>query len=268
MFKYMLFLFLFLTAGLVNAQDMFQEYLYSADLVMKNRDKISLSDAQAEKIKKIHSTNAADFSTLKWDLDAATEKLKKLLAETKPDAVTVSRQMDLVLNLENQLKKKQLSTLVAIKNELTESQQASLNSSRSWTVYGKTATKISPTLQSTGPQIRVASGPRVSGLSSNESLKGKITSTIGPSGDVVIVPDSNSKLFFQLEQELNGNKPTYYLKTKNGLKEIFSFDDISPDEIESISVIKGASATELYGDKGKNGVIIMTLKQAPDEFPK
>ena len=72
MIKYILSLFLFLTAGLVNAQDMFQEYLYSADLVMKNRDKISLSDAQADKIKKIHGTNAADFSTLKWDLDAAT----------------------------------------------------------------------------------------------------------------------------------------------------------------------------------------------------
>ncbi|WP_373522446.1 hypothetical protein [Aquiflexum sp.] len=267
MLKCTLFLLLSLTANLANAQDMFQEYLYSADLVMKNRDKISLSDTQADKIKKIHSTNSVDFSTLKWDLDAATEKLKKLLAESKPDAVAVSKQMDLVLNLENQLKKKQLSTLVAIKNELTESQQASLNSSRSWTVYGSAA-KISPTLQSTGPRIRVASGPRVSGLSSTESVKGRTFSTISPSGDVLIVPDSKSKLFFQLEQELNGNKPTYYLKTKNGVKEIFSFDDISPDDIESISVIKGPNAFELYGDKGKNGVIIMTLKQAPEELPK
>lgn len=260
MFKYTLYLFIFLTAGLVNGQDMFQEYLYSADLVMKNRDKIALSDAQADKIKKIHSINAADFSTLKWDLDAATEKLKKLLSETKPDAAAVSKQMDLVLNLENQLKKKQLSTLVAIKNELNESQQTQLNSSRSWTVYGSTA-KISPTLQSTGPRLRVASGPKVSGLSSDESKKGKVTSTISPSGDILIVPDSKSKLFFQLEEELNGNKPTYYLKTKDGLKEIMSFDEISPNDIESISVIKGASALELYGEKGENGVIIMTLKK-------
>ena len=113
MIKRSLFLLFFLTSSLTQAQDMFQEYLYSADLVMKNRDRISLTDAQAEKIKKIHSTNAADFSTLKWDLDAETAKLKKLLAQTKPDPVAVTKQMDLVLNLENQLKKKQLSTLVA-----------------------------------------------------------------------------------------------------------------------------------------------------------
>ena len=66
---------------------------------------------------------------------------------------------------------------------------------------------------------------------------------------------------------MNGNKPAYYLKTESGLKEIFSFEDISPNDIESISVIKGASAFELYGDKGKNGVIIITLKQAPEELP-
>jgi TonB-dependent SusC/RagA subfamily outer membrane receptor len=260
MLKYTLFLFLFLTAGLVNAQDMFQEYLYSADLVMKNRENISLSDAQADKIKKIHSTNAADFSTLKWDLDAATEKLKKLLAEAKPNAVAVSKQLDIVLNLENQLKKKQLSTLVAIKNELTESQQASLNSSRSWTVYGSTA-KISPTPLSTSPRIRVASGPKVTqGFANKSTEKGTTTSIIEPSGDNLLILDSKSKFFFQLEQTLNGDKPTYYLKTKSGLKEIFSFEEISPDDIESISVIKGASAIELYGDKGKNGVIIITLK--------
>lgn len=267
MFKYTLSLFLFLTASLVNAQDMFHEYLYSADLVMKNRDKISLSDTQADKIKKIHSTNAADFSTLKWDLDAATEKLKKLLAEAKPDAVAVSKQMDIVLNLENQLKKKQLSTLVAIKNELTESQQASLNSSRSWTMYGSTE-KISPTLQSTSPRIRFSSGPTVAEVSADKSrVKGTTTSIIGPSGDVLIVPDSRSKLFFQLEQELNGNKPSYYLKTKSGLKEILSFEDISPNEIESIEVLKGETANSKFGEKGKNGAIIVTLKQTPKELP-
>jgi hypothetical protein len=266
MLKYTLFLLLFLTASLANAQDMFQEYLYSADLVMKNRDKISLSDAQADKIKKIHSTNAADFTTLKWDLDAATEKLKKLLAESKPDAVAVSKQMDLVLSLENQLKKKQLSTLIAIKNELTESQQASLNSSRSRNVYGSAA-KISPTFNSTSPRVRVASSPLDSdGLSTNRSVKG-LASSVNPSGDVVIFPDKKSKIYFQVDPKNAANKPAYYIKTKNGMKEIFSFDEISPDDIESISVIKGASAIELHGDKGKNGVIIMTLKNSPNNLP-
>ena len=37
---------------------------------------------------------------------------------------------------------------------------------------------------------------------------------------------------------------------------------ISPDEIESITVLKDKSATALYGDKGKNGVILIVTKSA------
>jgi hypothetical protein len=257
MLKYMLFPFLFLTAGLVNAQDMFQEYLYSADLVMKNRENISLSDAQADKIKKIHSTNAADFSTLKWDLDAATEKLEKLLAESKPDAVAVSKQMDLVLDIENRLKKKQLSTLVAIKNELTESQQASLSGSKNWTIYGN-STKISPTFQSTSPQFRVGTGPAPS-----TSIQGKVkgvTVTPNASDSWVISSDPKSRIYFQMDQKTNGEKPVYYLKTKNGMEEFFDFENINPNDIESIEVLKGDKAIIKFGEKAKNGAIIITLK--------
>lgn len=38
-------------------------------------------------------------------------------------------------------------------------------------------------------------------------------------------------------------------------------DKIDTDNIESINVIKGKSATKLYGDKGKNGVIVITTKK-------
>jgi hypothetical protein len=259
MLKNSLFLLLFLTVSLGNAQDMFQEYLFSADVVMKNRDKISLSDAQAEKIKKIHSTNAADFSTLKWDLDAATEKLKKLLAESKPDAVAVSKQMDVVLDIENRLKKKQLSTLVAIKNELTENQQASLSGSKNWTIYGNS--KISPTFQSTGPQYRISTGSTIGldGSSSEERVKG-LTGVASSSGSWVINSDPKSKIYFQMDQKSNGEKPVYYLKTKKGMEEFFDFDNINPNDIESIEVLKGDSAIIKFGEKAKNGAIIITLK--------
>ncbi len=43
-------------------------------------------------------------------------------------------------------------------------------------------------------------------------------------------------------------------------KEVESLNDINPDDIESISVLKDKSAIELYGEKGKNGVIIITMK--------
>ena len=37
--------------------------------------------------------------------------------------------------------------------------------------------------------------------------------------------------------------------------------DINPDDIESINILKGSSATALYGSRGANGVIIVTTKR-------
>lgn len=37
---------------------------------------------------------------------------------------------------------------------------------------------------------------------------------------------------------------------------------LDPETIQSINVLKGKSATALYGEKGKNGVIIITTKNA------
>ncbi len=253
MIKRTLFMLLFLTANLTQAQDMFQEYLYSADLVMKNRDKISLTDAQADKIKKIHSTNAADFSTLKWDLDAATEKLKKLLEQPKPDATAVSRQMDEVLQLENQLKKKQLSTLVAIKNELTETQQNDLKKTKvmgrvtSWEYApGGTAT----TLSGSSSQFRV--GKESPSAIVNGSAK--VTET-GKSTVYIQSPKSESAL------------PAYYIKMDEGYFKIPTIHEIKPEDIEAIEVWKGEKAIEKFGQNGKNGAIIITLKEKKEEAP-
>lgn len=40
-----------------------------------------------------------------------------------------------------------------------------------------------------------------------------------------------------------------------------SIDDISPDTIESVNVYKGDKAIEKYGEKGKNGVVIIKTKK-------
>jgi len=44
-------------------------------------------------------------------------------------------------------------------------------------------------------------------------------------------------------------------------KEVPNIDDISPENIEKIDVLKGESAIELYGEKGKDGVVVITSKQ-------
>ena len=37
---------------------------------------------------------------------------------------------------------------------------------------------------------------------------------------------------------------------------------VTPDTIESISILKGKTATEKYGEKGKNGVLEISTKKS------
>lgn len=45
----------------------------------------------------------------------------------------------------------------------------------------------------------------------------------------------------------------------NGVKTV-SIEDIDPDNIESIEILKGAAAAALYGSNHSNGVILITMK--------
>lgn len=44
-----------------------------------------------------------------------------------------------------------------------------------------------------------------------------------------------------------------------------SANDINPEDVESVTVLKGASATALYGSRAANGVIMITTKRAGNE---
>ncbi|GHB75231.1 SusC/RagA family TonB-linked outer membrane protein [Persicitalea jodogahamensis] len=50
--------------------------------------------------------------------------------------------------------------------------------------------------------------------------------------------------------------------TNNGVKPVSPLAMINPNDIESIEVLKDAAATAIYGNRGSNGVIIVTTKSA------
>ena len=56
------------------------------------------------------------------------------------------------------------------------------------------------------------------------------------------------------------NNPGSPLVIVDGI--IRAFNDISPDDIESIEVLKDAAATSIYGARANNGVILITTKKA------
>lgn len=76
-------------------------------------------------------------------------------------------------------------------------------------------------------------------------------------GTFKVVKDKNAKIVFNSTN--SKNKPLFIVDGKevsNG-----DFTKLDSDDIESVSVLKGENATALYGEKGENGVILVTTKK-------
>lgn len=69
---------------------------------------------------------------------------------------------------------------------------------------------------------------------------------------------------FQNMNDVEAKKPLIIVDGKP-LQTEKAINEISPDSIESISVLKDKSATALYGEKGKNGVILIVTKKPQGE---
>ena len=149
--------------------------------------------------------------------------LNKQISESKVDEKTALETMDKISVMEQKLKSQRLKMLIKIKNELTASQQSKLKELRK-------DDDIS-TFKLTTP---ISENPRI------------------------VLRGSASK---------DGKSPMYVIIDKNGEKKFVNGEvqkellGISPDNIESVNVIKGKAATAAYGKDGKNGVVVIKLKQ-------
>jgi len=107
------------------------------------------------------------------------------------------------------------------------------------------------------------------------NLSGKVAgleirqpNTMGASTNVIL---RGSKSFFQSSQALfvvdgvpvsNQNNNTLDQRTgRGGYDYGNAAADINPDDIESMTVLKGAASSALYGSQGANGVILITTKK-------
>lgn len=108
---------------------------------------------------------------------------------------------------------------------------------------------------------------KVAGLNLNQASSGPINSTrINLRGDrslsgnneamVVIdgIPMVNGKLSSGVSDAYNTTGGDVPIDFGNGLS------DLNPDDIESVTVLKGAAATALYGSRAGNGALIITTK--------
>jgi len=75
--------------------------------------------------------------------------------------------------------------------------------------------------------------------------------------------DATTSITIRGTSSWNGNAP---LVLVDGIER--SYDQVDPNEIQSISVLKDASATAVFGVRGANGVILITTKRGSDSKPR
>ncbi len=141
-----------------------------------------------------------------------------------------------------------------------------------------TALGISREKKSLGYSVQELSGEEVAGVKDANivnSLAGKIagvqvtgsTGSVGGSSRIIIrgvnsISGNNQPLFVvdgtPIDNANFNSKGTQ--RGGGGIDYGNTVADINPDDIESMSVLKGASAAALYGSRAANGVILITTK--------
>ncbi|WP_143304487.1 SusC/RagA family TonB-linked outer membrane protein [Chitinophaga vietnamensis] len=81
-----------------------------------------------------------------------------------------------------------------------------------------------------------------------------------------ILGDNNAFIVVDGVPIVNNNTNQYGQLNGGGGYDFGSpLQDINPEDIENISVLKGAAATALYGSRGANGVLLISTKKRPDQ---
>lgn len=134
---------------------------------------------------------------------------------------------------------KEKSQLGTAQQEITPSQ---LNSTRSTSIVDQMQGKVS------GVQI---TGSGTQGGSSNIVIRGQNSIT-----------GNNTPLFVVDGVAISNAGPTGHSGSANGSWDFgTAISDINPEDIESMSVLKGPNAAALYGSRATNGVVVITTKK-------
>lgn len=92
------------------------------------------------------------------------------------------------------------------------------------------------------------------------SLTGKVAGiSINRAGTGVGAP---TRVLLRGNRSINGNSQPLYIV--DGVPLRGDISDINPDDVESITVLKGGNASALYGARGQNGVIMVNTKKGKD----
>ncbi len=120
------------------------------------------------------------------------------------------------------------------------------------------ASSVAAISQATGEELT-----RVGGVTTvSQAIQGVLPGVISVSDNAKPGADA-AEIFIRGKASWNNTSP---LVLVDGVER--NFNDVDPNEIETLSTLKDASATAVYGVRGANGVILITTKRGTKSKPK
>ena len=118
-----LVLIFFCACAIAPAQDdPVADHFVPPEQIMRHQSELGITTAQREQIKQQVRNAQMRFTELQWDLQADMEALSKLLEDRNVSEAAVIEQLDSVLAAEADIKRTQVSMLIALRKVLTEEQ--------------------------------------------------------------------------------------------------------------------------------------------------
>ncbi|MES2774826.1 MAG: N-acetylmuramoyl-L-alanine amidase [Bacteroidota bacterium] len=112
-------------------------------------------------------------------------------------------------------------------------------------------------------QTNVNANPNIN-ANANVNVNAKVNASVNTNVNTNFNANTNVNIQLHEKKGLDINSEVQPLYVLDGvIKDKTLLNELNPGDIESITVLKGESATKLYGDGGKNGVILIYSKQAP-----
>ena len=182
-----------------------------------------------------------------WDVKISTIDFSILIDKNSTDATlkseteTFKKEFDVELNFKR-VKRNSKNEITAIKIEVK-----SPNSSAKYSTSGSKA--IKPILISFDTESNSVS------IGNIEKNQNTYKYKMQKGENVYIITPSNTK---DKNYHKHGN-PLYIIDGKEYSKE--KMEELDPNNIEKVEVLKGEKAIEKYGEKGKNGIILITTKK-------
>ena len=105
-----------------NPEQSLRKYLFSPQFLRRHQHELRLTEDQRHRIVKQINDAQTEFTSVQWDLESETSKLTNLVENRESEEAIILEQLEIVLNLEKEIKRKQLIMAVRIRNTLNEEQ--------------------------------------------------------------------------------------------------------------------------------------------------